>query len=691
VRLTQLTFLNCLFVCLQYRVRPGPDPRRQASETEWMTGEQIERETYKKSHGWLAAGSGTIGQVYVEVLGCNGLPNKDATPLLGTTAFGNLTDTFVVLVYEDALVQTDMITDCLNPRWLPWTNRAFIFRLFYPSSELFIGVFDFDSSDIDDHDPIGRVTVDVAKFVPKVEYVMTYNLYESNRDPTRKAQGTITLRIRVEFDEREMLLKTLEFPPEMHINCRRRKDWELARYTCQGKERMDQYSLTTIAGHVKELTDYQFVTFYIQDAITSLLLWRGNRDVLLYVPFFPQAGNIKISLPIHSMLAFVIGVSTVERPHFLPSIMMGCISWIMLATLEFRLKNPSTWRTCKSFTQLCWVLATGRHYSPRAIEAFENEKESIAFERAKESRILALREAAEENRLMQLKIQEEVTKEMNELNPQVGSDSSFSLDPFRPYLFPLQMQLQFVCDCLLVVRNVIIWEELYLSFWITFGASVLSIAFLFIPWGFLLKWSARLVVWALLGPWMKLLDIYYLRDEALSEDERKLQKEKVKADLQKAASSTIKEARMRKEDEVKMRDMKKQRFGKYMVKIPLYKSNRIRDFPLSSSYANLIEEDKLSMGERAVQEAREEIIHVPGQHLVGNMIPELFRVPSILLGQPTKKAFIQSEANTVFLANADSNSSAAIKVGTVIIGASVITWCLVPIMSSFVRSVFFAN
>jgi len=81
VRLTQLTFLNCLFVCLQYRVRPGPDPRRQASETEWMTGEQIERETYKKSHGWLAAGSGTIGQVYVEVLGCNGLPNKDATPL----------------------------------------------------------------------------------------------------------------------------------------------------------------------------------------------------------------------------------------------------------------------------------------------------------------------------------------------------------------------------------------------------------------------------------------------------------------------------------------------------------------------------------------------------------------------------------------------------------------------------------
>lgn len=110
--LAQLTVFIVFFVCLQYRVRPGPDPRRQASETEWMTGEQIERETFQKSHGWLAAGSGTIGQLYVEVLGCNGLPNMDATPLLGTTAFGNLTDTFVVLVYEGMFELHPLVLPC---------------------------------------------------------------------------------------------------------------------------------------------------------------------------------------------------------------------------------------------------------------------------------------------------------------------------------------------------------------------------------------------------------------------------------------------------------------------------------------------------------------------------------------------------------------------------------------------------
>jgi hypothetical protein len=63
-----------------------------------MTREQIEEETYKKSLKWLEAGVGTLGRLYVEVLGCDGLPNKDT--YAGVEVFGNRTDAFSVLVYQ---------------------------------------------------------------------------------------------------------------------------------------------------------------------------------------------------------------------------------------------------------------------------------------------------------------------------------------------------------------------------------------------------------------------------------------------------------------------------------------------------------------------------------------------------------------------------------------------------------------
>lgn len=566
-------------------------------------------------------------------------------------------------------------------------NRAFIFRIMYPSAELFVGVFDYDGSDINDHDPCGRVSIDISKFVPKMEYVVAYNLYESKRDPTRKPQGTITLRIRVEFNEREMLLKSLEYPSEMLINCRRRKDWELARFTCEGKERLDQYSLTTITGYLNELQEYQVVTFYIQEALTNLLLWRINEEISIRIPFLSQAKPITIYIPLHSMLAFFIGVSIIEKPHLLPSFMMGCIGWMMLATMQFRLKHPSRWRSCKSFFDLFWALVTGNSCrQSRAIEAFEHENEAKAFDEFFSRRIEEATKAANERRLIQLKVQEEVTKEMNELN-EAGQPSPFSLDPFRPHLFPIQMQLKFVCDSLLFARHIILWDNAYYSFWITIGSLVSAIAFLFIPWCFLVRWGTRVVTWALLGPWMKVFDTFYLRKEKdLTEEEQKSELEQIEENMRKTAMLTIKDARIKKEYEVKLVEMKKYRFGKFMIRIPLLKAERCLDYPLIRSYCYPLEEEKRSMGERAIEESGEERLRVPGQHLVGHMIPHSVRNSDVSLGQPDMKGFVENEAKNDCLAKDDSNSSAAIKMGAVILGALFITWFGVPIMISSVRS-----
>ena len=114
---------------LQYLVRPGPDPKRK-EDTSWLTKEKIEEESMKQSYNWTDIGSGTLGKIFVEIIGCDNLPNMDGARILG-----DKTDAFVSLVYEDCFARTDIIADCLSPRWMPWANRAFIFNTMHTSSQ----------------------------------------------------------------------------------------------------------------------------------------------------------------------------------------------------------------------------------------------------------------------------------------------------------------------------------------------------------------------------------------------------------------------------------------------------------------------------------------------------------------------------------------------------------------------------
>jgi len=161
----------------QYRIRPGPDPDRM-EETSWLTKEKIEHETMRPSYEWTDIGSGHLGKVFVEVLSCDNLPNMDAVGAFDvkTGILGNKTDPFVSLVYEDSSARTDIIDDCLSPRWMPWSKRAFIFNCMHTSSPLFLAVFDRDQIPHVEHDLIGRVTVDISNFQRGSTYLLEYNL-----------------------------------------------------------------------------------------------------------------------------------------------------------------------------------------------------------------------------------------------------------------------------------------------------------------------------------------------------------------------------------------------------------------------------------------------------------------------------------------------------------------------------------
>jgi hypothetical protein len=209
-----------------------------------MTAKQIEEETPKDSHNWLDTGTGRLGRLFVEVLGCDDLPNLD------TGGFaGNKTDTFVSLVYADSAVQTDVIDDSLSPRWLPWSKRAFIFHIFHSSSQLFLGVFDYDSglNPADDHDLVGRVSVDLTNLQKDTVYTMQYEIFDTARMTQREGRGLITVRLRLEIeDDRKLLLSNLEPPPQMYVNAKNRRDFRVIRYTCTGKYDMNNYSMKVI-------------------------------------------------------------------------------------------------------------------------------------------------------------------------------------------------------------------------------------------------------------------------------------------------------------------------------------------------------------------------------------------------------------------------------------------------------------
>jgi hypothetical protein len=168
-----------------------------------MTIEQINDAVMNESKEWLDVGSGKLGRVFVEILGIDNLPNLDIGVFLGSK-----TDAFVSLEFEDACVRTDIIDDCLSPRWLPWSQRAFIFHMIHSSSHLFLSVFDYDPSIVDDHDLIGRVSIDLTNMRPDTDHLLHYNMYyDTTNISNRESKGTISIRVRIEIeDERKLLL-----------------------------------------------------------------------------------------------------------------------------------------------------------------------------------------------------------------------------------------------------------------------------------------------------------------------------------------------------------------------------------------------------------------------------------------------------------------------------------------------------
>ncbi|KAI2512698.1 Protein kinase C conserved region 2 [Fragilaria crotonensis] len=281
---TASNFLDSKSGTKKQRVKPYSDPKRPKS-SHYLSPHEIKVETRRPSENWVQAGSGKLGRLYVEVLSCHGLPNVDVGE-----AIGNVTDSFVALVYEDALAETPVIDDELSPHWLPWTQRAFCFGMMHPASMLYLGVFDYDIGPLANHEPLGRVAVNISNLQRDTLYTLRYSLFKSANVTDRTPTGQITIRLRVEvFDEKASLLTALKPRPNIHVNVKKMKSFKVVRYTCFGEyDGEDKFDLTVCRSYINEIFEYKRrLSYAISDSLYSLMFWRGQ------VEFF------SIFLPIH--------------------------------------------------------------------------------------------------------------------------------------------------------------------------------------------------------------------------------------------------------------------------------------------------------------------------------------------------------------------------------------------------------
>ena len=567
-------------------VKPFPDPKN-IQETTYLSSQEIKKRTVLPSHEWIKAGSGKIGKVYLEILSCQDLPNVDVGE-----AMGNYTDSFVSAVFEDAMVQTNVIDDELCPCWLPWTQRAFIFQMMHPASTLYIAAFDFDLG-IAKHEPLGRVAVNISNLQPDTVYTLTYKLYPSANVTDRTSAGSITIRLRIEYaDEREALLASFHPRPTFHINVRKEKSLQVLRYTCFGEYGDDNehpFDLTVTRSYVNEIFEYKRnISYCIGDAVQSLIFWR------------PQVRVVKMYLPLHSFVFFCCATTLVERPYLAPPFFFFSVAWMMIASHTLRMQHPSPWQRCQPLWYYFSILKTGK--SPRlerSIKSNQGAKEAEKYEKEWEKR---------------LEKDTDLAAKQYEMQQEIAAIGDEAIHTKAPMGIPLDMIVRLtryqgivgrMCKKMRLVKSVVTWEEGTVSFWITFTFLAAGFISLLLPWMFILQWGSRIVVWGLLGPHMMILDLW-LRSEG--KDEAALQKvvENFKKD------SWI--ARTRRQEALKLRDMKCIAFGKFITLIPSHNLSRHFDFPLATSSARL---------HRPTLQQAENIapLGIPGQQLFGAILP----------------------------------------------------------------------
>lgn len=263
-----------------------------------------------------------------------------------------------------------------------------------------------------------------------------------------------------------------------------------------------EFDMDLLADYVEELRVTAFSLLPIlKNAAFTVVFWRGHYPIGLRVlrcPPLPADDAVsfwnrftkrtRILLPVHSVVAFIGGILLVEDYNLFPSFLLFGIAWLFLAMSGHIADHPSPWQHPRSFADLASALISNRS-SVVTIEPHQNEEEINKYleEQAEAERKLA--EEAEKR----VKEEEEARDAVGHLEAtqdgaevdmrtKTGTGLGVSVNPLRPILFPMQVNLAMACRVMHICRSFTTWEESYYCFWIVVVSIVGGLLLLFIPW-----------------------------------------------------------------------------------------------------------------------------------------------------------------------------------------------------------------
>ena len=383
--------------------------------------------------------------------------------------------------------------------------------------------------------------------------------------------------------------------------------------------------MDTLTSYVDELQGYQAIVHVMKWAVFTVLLWRGHFPITLHVPTLsPRPVNLEqpsqsllqrlfkpvmLKLPLHSIVAFLVGILLAEDYNLFPSFLLFGIAWVLKEIWNTRIaihrhgeRNEPIWNTY-TFLSLIGNLQT-------RLIAYENNDE---IEKYKEEEVRRKLEHEEEAAKEALKAQRDAKEQKAEEKVAIVSAKQrfgISLNIMQPVLSPVQQNLGRVIVYLRIAKSFVTWEQSRASFWLVNTCVLAGILLVGIPWDFLIHWAFRIAVWIFLGPWMKLVDILFVKGRT-REELREAEKERLHVRYQQLVEARW-SRQIKREDALKLRSMKRYMFGSWVVGVPRFNENRYYDYPLYPSHAS-----------PHVDSSNPKIsANFKGQHLELNMIPE---------------------------------------------------------------------
>lgn len=338
------------------------------------------------------------------------------------------------------------------------------------------------------------------------------------------------------------------------------------------------------------------------------------------------------------MTAFVWGVVVTWNWERLPAFLVFSIGWALWACNEHVNRHPSRWYNSPSYHDLMRRLVTNTTAS-ETVEPNANVEEAIAYEKEIEDiqkrRDLEQQEEAEHELALQAELGEEMqdAEAAEEIGKYGGIFKGVSVNPLKPVLYPIQKELRKVIYATRIARSIVLWNECYYAFWLANACFLVALLFFFVPFAFILRWTMRIIVLVALGPWNAIIDrVYFRKDPNMSDAERDEEmRQRFKARYEEVLQSAT-DFFIRKENAVKMKDMKQFMYGKFLLRVPRFCEDLYEDYPLALSSCAPIDPKTISV---PVTERKY------GQHLSGDMVPQR-EIQSLATQQPSsvkKKRF----------------------------------------------------